>query len=171
MKWKVVLVIALVLVALAFVQVPPAAAGNPIFCSGLPTAERTLSCLETWHADVLAGCDPQVWLKESPFLAKLAPMLKQTSDRVACAFGNFKYHRLWEQAQMYPQDAPKSATEVSPVWNLRNAARHFNDEEAFCQMFNAGQGVFAVNQWTERKFIRYRFQFCDDPQHALAKCW
>ena len=170
MRIRMLFVIALVLVALVGVQVPPAAAGNPVFCQGLATPDQTLVCLETWHPDVW-NADPGVWLTESPFLVKLAGLVKQPLERVARGYGVFKYHRLWEQAQMYPQDAPKSATEVSPVWNLRNAARHYDDEEAFRQMFNAGQGVFAVNQWTERKFIRYRFQFCDDPQHALAKCW
>lgn len=122
---------------------------------------RVLTELENQHPDVLATCDPAVWLSREPFLAPLAKMMSQSSERVACAFGNWKFERgvQFESAM--------SRKPISYNWIYEYA----DDEEAFRSLFDVGTAVFAVNTWTSNRYFRYTWQFCSLSLRDEAKCW
>lgn len=123
--------------------------------------DRVLAEIEQQHPDVLSTCDPSVWTSREPFLFPLAKMLHQPIGRVACAFGNWKYRQGLEQAQLYGY----SPTPYQWVY------RYADDEEAFRSLFNVGHQVFAVNDWAERRYFRYSWQFCAEELKLGGACW
>lgn len=123
--------------------------------------DRILTQLEQQHPDVLKTCDPSVWVRVDPFLWPLARMLHQSPGRVSCAFGNWKYQQGLEQAQLYGYSPTRFQ------WEYRYA----DDEEAFRALFNVGNQVFSVNQWAERRYYRYSWQFCAEELRQAARCW
>lgn len=123
--------------------------------------DRVLTQLEQQHPDVLATCDPSVWVRSEPFLFPLAKMLHQAPGRVACAFGNWKYRQGLEQEQLYGH----------PPTLYQWVYRYADDEEAFRALFNVGGAVSAVNDWAERRYYRYSWAFCIEELKQAAKCW
>lgn len=163
MKSKLIVAIVLALMLLPLLS-GVASAGDPSLCSGLPNPEVTLKCLEDIHAADANGlfADPNGWLQREPFLSKLSDQLVAAGwnappKRVANAFASWKFERLYWRCQD-TQDCPKTASEqVSQQWLVRNWNWYAADQEAFRQLFDIGNQVFAVNEWVP--FFRYTHQF------------
>jgi hypothetical protein len=126
-----------------------------------------MSCLEKLHPEADVVADPQGWLDREPFLSPLANQLAAkgwnvTPTRLANVFASWKYERGYWRHVMY-------GDESADVTALRNALAYANDEEAFRNLFNVGNQVFAVNQWPP--YYRYTYQFCDVGRLGKTACW
>jgi hypothetical protein len=166
MKWRIVVSLG-VLAMLLSIGAGSAWAGDPNSCVGLPNPELTMTCFEKLHPEPGITSDPQGWLAREPFLTPLANLLAAegwsvTPTRLANVFASWKYERGYWRHVLYGDE---SAAMVA--W--RDALAYANDEEAFRNLFDVGDQVFAVNRWPPT--YRYTYQFCNADLLGKAACW